>query len=236
MTSIPTIALDNFKGPVDLLLYLIQKSEIDIYDIRIQQILKQFLESFPQQEEARMESGSEFLSTAATLLLLKSQKLLPASSSQEKEEETDPRFTTLKRLLEYCRFKELSAFLSQKEEGSLSAFPRGAPPLPIPDRSLGIEHLSLDAFAEAMELILQRAPRVRDLHLKEEWKVAERIVFLSRLLQERDEISFSELFSEGKCQAELIATFLAVLELLKIGSLKIIEDMGTISFAPKSEA
>ncbi|MBJ7450102.1 MAG: segregation/condensation protein A [Parachlamydiales bacterium] len=221
--SLPNILLENYTGPLDLLLYLIQKSEIDICSIQIQEILGQFLNLVSDNEEDRVNSGAEFVSTTSTLLLIKSQRLLPKDQQNQLVEETDPRFETIQKLLEYCRFKELSQSLHQKQDTASIPYPRGAPIYePKPHDRVGIEHLEVQQLQDVMTRIIQRL-QPTPFSLKEEWKVADKIKFIRALVNLND-LELNNLFINCESKFEIIATFLAILELMKNQEITLINE------------
>ena len=225
-----TFALECYQGPLDFLLYLIQKNEIEITDIPLQQIIEQFLEN--QEDCTCVDTGAEFIGITAYMLWLKSKVLLPKHLEQEgEEEESDPRFEILRHLIDYCRFKEVATKLSQREEEQKAYFSRGiaeVKPTAQP-KGLGIEHLSLQDFATLFQEVLTRAAaRTGEIH-EEFFRVSDKLKFIRTSLKERRSIPFKELFTHQKPRVELIVTFLAILELMKLGETCVVKDKETDS-------
>lgn len=232
MSMIPShsISLENFEGPLDLLLYLIQKNEIDIYDIRIQIITQQFLDAIDSFVQSRVDVGAEFLGITSTLLLIKSQKLLPKTSDSIELIEEDPRFTLLQQLLEYCRFKEIAKDLNSREEKQNLFYPRGlvldAEPSEQPHSTLAVSLSELSILLQ--EIIKRQGDRISTVIKDEEWSVADKIVWIRQEIALSKTISFDKLFLPQKTKDEWIVIFLAILELMKSDAVSVTKE-GIIS-------
>lgn len=212
-------SLDNFEGPLDLLLHLVLKSEIDIFEISIQEILEQFLKLCEQWKEEALESGADALGTAATLLWVKSKTLLPQRNQELDEEEVDPRFDMIEQLIDYCRFKEMGRCLADKASAQNQQYFRGGifPNTQIP-KPLGIQHLALEDLATLFTTALENAQsRFGDAIEEEEYRISDAIKSLNKILKTDTKINLHRFFNPDKCRAELLVFFLAVLELLKRG-------------------
>ncbi|MCB1136071.1 MAG: segregation/condensation protein A [Chlamydiia bacterium] len=214
---------------MDFLLYLVQKDELDIYEVPVHEITQQYIEHMRDRKEADVDSGAEFLASAAFLLYLKSKTLLPREAESEDPffDELDPKFEIIHHLLDYCRFRDAAKDLSGLEEKQQGALFRGgdSPELPLP---AGVDHLSSDDLALLMEDLLKHAAkRTEGLIHEEEYRVGDKIKWLKHLVEQRDRIPFNEVFSPSRPKGELIVTFLAVLELMKLGTLAIIRDRST---------
>jgi segregation and condensation protein A len=222
----PTVRLDGFEGPVDLLLYLVQQREVNLLEILLQEITNQW-------SHQSLDESAEFLIPMASLLLLKSQALLPVPAAKE-EEEPDPRFDMIQSVADYCRFREAAKGLVSLESEQLDRFSRGvAEELPPMEKPAGLHHLSLGDLATLLSDILQRASeREPVIILDEEWKASDRMEFIRRSLNHRSALPFSEIFDESHSKGRLIATFLALLELMKLGEVAVISD-GTIQIVPR---
>jgi segregation and condensation protein A len=222
-------ALDNFEGPLDFLLHLIQKNEIDIYDVSIKRITDQYLTKLHEFTEFNVDNGAEFIGAAASLLLLKSKSLLPKHEQQmetPEDTEPDPRFEIIHQLIEYCRFKDLAKTLSEREAGQGAFFGRGVDS-PEPKKFLGIEHLSISDLASLFQHVLSKAsPNRGNIH-EDEWRVSDKIAYIKGLGNEIHKIPFVILFTAEQCKEELIVTFLAILELMKMGDVCIIRESAT---------
>ncbi|MDE2058223.1 MAG: segregation/condensation protein A [candidate division NC10 bacterium] len=211
------VRLEMFEGPLDLLLYLIQVNEIDIYDIPIAKITQEYLGCLAGMEKLDLEVAGEFLVLAATLIHIKSKMLIPV------EEETtdgpladDPRQELVERLLEYKRFKEAAMTFEELEAGQSLLYVRPADPVvPIADGPLEI---SLSALLRAFMTVMQRVPEaVAGEITPETINVGERMVALLDRLALQSPVSFMALFEGVTTRIQLIATFLGLLELLRRG-------------------
>lgn len=219
----PTFVLPNFEGPLEFLLNLIQKEEIDIYDVSIQELTQQFLHKLREWHERQVDKGAEFISTAAYLVWLKSKMLLPKQEEPAslEEEEEDPHFEIIHHLLDYCRFKQAAKELGVRQEQQSACFFRGVPAVPEWKKPLGIQHLSLEELAHLFKDMMSRTTASRPQIYEENWKVSDKIRAIRLLLDEHPSFFFESLFSLGKSRLECIVTFLAILELMKSGEIKV---------------
>lgn len=210
-------ALDNFEGPIDFLYYLVNKKEVDLSDIKLKKITEQYLLKMESSSGSNIETGAEFLGTISLLLWLKSRLLIPQDEVPETiEDHSDPHFEIIHQLIEYCRFKEAGKELQELEQRQNGCFMRGTEAGEA-KRTLGIEHLSLDDLSALFKQLMQKAvPKIGKIQ-REVWQVADKIPFIRKLLKKGDNIAFEELFSVSYCREELIVTFLALLELMKLG-------------------
>lgn len=211
-------ALENFSGPLAFLLHLIQKDEIDIYDIPIQKITAQYLSKLKELMVPSVDGGAEFIGTASFLLWMKSKMLLPKhEQSTGEEEELDPSFEIIHQLLAYCRFKEAAKDLAVREQQQSVFHLRAVGEIPEAKKGLGIEHLSVEDVAELFKEVLKRAPAEKGKIQEDIWRVGDKLKYIRHLFQSQDRVSFKGLFSPEKQRGELIVTFLAILELMKLG-------------------
>ncbi|HEC83224.1 MAG TPA: segregation and condensation protein A [Firmicutes bacterium] len=207
------VKLDKFEGPLDLLLYLIKKQEINIYDIPIARITQQYLEYLKLMEFLNLELAGEFLVMAATLMRIKARMLLPRHEDEEEEGE-DPRQQLVQQLLEYQKFKSAASKLEAMEYQRRMLFPR-------PEqngKSIAEDEYSYNLFdlITAFKAVLERN-RVTYLEVEvEETSVEEKIDFLKQKLSDCDMIAFEDLFEGQQSLVELIVTFLALLEVLRL--------------------
>lgn len=212
------ITLPAFEGPLDLLLHLIKEHHLDIFDIPMAQITEGYLRYLSLMEELDLEGAGEYLLMAATLVHIKSQMLLPepAEPAAPDEQPEDPRAELVHRLLEYQRFKEAAANLGAWEADQQLVHRRGAP-----SELLEVEgplSLTLPELLRAFQQVLQRAAPGPVLEITpEQLKVAPRMVALLDRLARESPVTFLSLFPAGAPRAELIVTFLALLELLRRG-------------------
>jgi len=235
--------LPVFEGPLDLLLHLIEKNKIDIYDIPIAEITDQYFEYLRAMEDADLDVMSDFLVMAATLLDIKARMLLPRD--EEPEDEGDPRRELVERLLEYKKYKVIGGELrdlgvdGEKSVWGSEHLPEEVakykPPVDL-DQLVG--GISTDRLKEIFEEVIARnKERVNEAvrgygQLKRETIPIEvRITHVRRSLSGGKRRSFRALLSEGASKEEVIVTFLAILELLKLGEIKLTEDSTTDDFA-----
>jgi len=218
------IKLDIFEGPLDLLLHLIKKNEVDIYDIPISVITEQYLEYIEFLKEMNLNLAGEFLLMAATLVHIKSRMLLPVPElASEDDEGEDPREELIQRLLEYQRYKEASEELAGRLRLGRDVFLRGHVPeqgeLTREERPLDV---SIFALVESLREILKKAPEETVFELTaDRFSVSDKINYILDTLGGAESVTFTGLFPEQAARGEIIVTFLAVLELVKLLLLKI---------------
>jgi len=211
------VRLEMFEGPLDLLLYLIQVNEIDIYDIPITKITEEYLACLATMQELDLEVAGEFLVIAATLIQIKSRMLIPAEELEGEDlPQEDPRKELVERLLEYRRFKEAALTLDEFESRQQLLYTRpGELSPPVPEGPLEV---SLSELLRAFAAIVQRAPQETVLEIAPEAiTVSERMVMLIDRLALESPLPFTALFDTSGIRSKLIATFLALLELLRRG-------------------
>jgi segregation and condensation protein A len=216
------IKLPVFEGPLDLLLYLVKKDHLNIYDIPIREITEQYLAYLELMKLLDLNIAGEFLVMAATLMQIKSKMLLPAEENQTAEEEQeDPRAELIKRLLEYERFKEIAEGLRQREIGQQEVFRRPKPQEkleagPVPEGEVYFE-ASLFDLISAFSRALENVPKELFYEvIKDEFTVEDKVHKILHLLLIRTNVLMSELFAQAKSKIEIIVTFLAILELIRM--------------------
>lgn len=221
------VELRQFQGPLDLLLHLISRAKIDIRDIFISQITEQYMESIQDLSQLDMDATSEFLQMAATLLEIKSRALLPKPPKLEEGEE-DPQETLLRRLEEYKRLKEAGERLRPLEKEALDMLFR-LPQEMVQRQRLELNQLSLDALQEAFLRLLQK-PRSLELPeapvrriRREQWSVARCAMDILQMVMALEEVRFEALFEEAPDRERLVSTFIAMLELLKNGRIRLVQ-------------
>ncbi len=221
------VELDIFEGPMDLLLYLIKKDEVDVYDISIERITQQYMKYLDTFQMLSIALAGEFLVMAANLCYIKSRLMLPkhVQPPHEDVEEDDPRWDLIRQLVEYKKFKEAARKLGDREEKESSLYTNHPDKIVAPeqeerplDDSLGIFDL-----IRAFQNILDRFQEDEGLGevVDDNFTVAEKIDFILESVAPGTEISFSTLFEEAASKREMIVTFLAVLELMKINFVKV---------------
>ncbi len=209
------VRLEIFEGPLDLLLYLIKKDEIDIYDIPISHITEQYLEYLRLMEQLDISLAGDFLVMASTLIYIKSKMLLPPEPKIDGEEDfnEDPRAELVERLLEYQKFKSAANMLYSRGEIEAACYTRGVIET---DKSNPEVSATVFDLLRVFNEILKRAESAVEMEIhRDEVTMAEKLNQIERLLFERDEINVRELFEMAHSKRELILTFLAFLELVK---------------------
>ncbi|MFV0635941.1 segregation and condensation protein A [Mitsuokella sp. WILCCON 0060] len=212
-----TIHLKAFDGPMELLLHLIEKNKIDIYDIPMAELTRQYLDYLDAMRELDMEVTSSFLVMAATLLQIKSRMMLPKKPKNEEGEEEDPRQELVERLLEYRRFKEVSTVLGSMADMQEHFVSRAPLPLPVhhlPPGNLDLKVL-VAAFREVMESREENPAAPAAVVEPEPYHIEDKMEeILQKLRAGKGKLRFDEVFCSGT-RSELIVTFLALLELIK---------------------
>ncbi|HXG58278.1 MAG TPA: segregation/condensation protein A [Thermoanaerobaculia bacterium] len=226
------VRLPTFHGPLDLLLHLIRKHEIDIYDIPIVLITEQYTSYLDAMEELDLEVAADYIYMAALLIHIKSKMLLPRDESAEEPAE-DPRQELVNRLLEYQRFKAVAESFAEVDVLRMGVWPRPQVPQPGVDASeIDMSEVSLfdliDAFRSALNRYREAHPQAIELQ-RTIHKVSDKMLELYSLVRERSPIRL-QWFLEGRGRDELIAIFLATLELVRLGgvSLQQSENFGEI--------
>jgi len=234
-----SVHLDKFEGPMDLLLHLIKKNELDIYDIPIAVITRQYLEFIKLMKHLNLEVAGDFLVMAATLLHIKSGQLLPLDEQEEPEEvELDPREELVRRLLEYQRYREAGMVIGARALLGREVFVRTAPePMLIAARNEE-EPLEIGLFelVDAFRTLLARIPdeHFHDVASAETFSIADSINEILSLLQESETIRFDDLVRDEFTRERVIVTFLALLELCRLKLVRIFQGSGygSIWFVP----
>ncbi|MDD5449567.1 MAG: segregation/condensation protein A [Candidatus Omnitrophica bacterium] len=220
------IKLEVFEGPLDLLLYLIRKEEIDIYDIPISKITEQYLEYLEFMKLLDLNIAGEFILMAATLMHIKSKMLLPPDPNEVKEEEEgDPRLELVQKLLEYKKFKEAAGQLFEKELRQKDVFARGANAIDAGEDPKPCFEASLFDLITAFNKILKDIPKeVFYEVIKDEFTVEGKMHDIFHLLVSRPVIYFSDLFQNAKSKFEVVTIFLAILELIRLKEIAAVQE------------
>jgi segregation and condensation protein A len=217
------IKLDIFEGPLDLLLYLIKKNEIDIYDIPIALITRQYLEYIEMLRSFNLDLAGEFLVLAATLIHIKSRLLLPVEEDPSAQEEEDPRAELVKQLLEYQAFKEAALQLDSRSVLERDVFTRLYPASGPDDPEAPEVFTEMDVFdlVKAFQQMMTRLDKAERIEIDaEEMSLADRINDIMDRLREHKHLTFTELLSERTDRRWVLYTFLALLELMKLRMIK----------------
>ena len=213
------IELPNFEGPLDLLLHLIRKHELDILDLPISFITDKYLEYLGLMENLNLDIASEYLVMAATLAHIKSKTLLPRPPEDQDDDELDehdPRAELIRRLLEYQKYKTVAADLGERAIAGRDVFSRGTPP-PTADGPAPLAQVSVFKLLDALKKIAERVNATISLEVDaERMSIQERIGGLVDLLRERRRCRFDELFEDVSTSYDLVVTFLALLEMAKM--------------------
>jgi segregation and condensation protein A len=213
------VQLEVFEGPLDLLLYLIKKDELDIYDIPIERITSQYMQYIDLMRMLDLNIAGEFIVMAATLMMIKSRMLLPPEERAElEEEEEDPRWDLVRQLVEYKKFKDAAMHLEGLEERRLDVFARGSDAATLgPAGEVSLHDVSIFDLISAFNDVLKK---VKTEELKEifaeRYTVAEKIDEIMNEIKIHDRISFSNLFLHIVSRYEIVCTFLAILELIRL--------------------
>lgn len=233
-----TVKLESFEGPMDLLFHLIEKNKIDIYDIPISELTEQYIEYIDEFDSRDMENISEFLVMAATLIEIKSKMLLPKEVNEDNEE-VDPREELVNRLIEYKKFKMLADKFDdrQKNTGFCYYKPpdneiikrvRAEVPKEISDILDGADlNMLYGAFEEVLRRQEVKIDKIRSKFnsvTRESFTIEEKIEHINNVLRLKGSIGFMAMFKDTTSKAEIVATFLAMLELIKIKKIYIVQN------------
>jgi segregation and condensation protein A len=215
-----SVQLDNFTGPLDLLLHLIRKNEMEITDIAIAEITSQYLAIIDSMQILNLDLAGEFLLMAATLLHIKSRMLLPQISEDgaEEEEEEDPRAELVRRLLEYQKYKDAAIRLDELPQLHRDVYARSAPAPEVVEEAEGeFAAVGLYDLLQALQQLLKERPEpLAHEVISEQLSVADRINQILTVLQGQQSLAFTELFPARAGRHEVVVTFLAMLELVKL--------------------
>lgn len=219
--------INEFEGPLDLLLHLIKESKMDIMNIEIEKITDQYMEYLDLQEKMNLEVASEYLVLASELIEIKSKMLLPINKDDDCEEEIDPREELVNRLIEYQTYKEITKVLHEKESIRREIYTKAPESVKnyVSDSIVNID-VSLDDLLEAFKRYLKRKQAAKPLDTKvtiNEISVSSRCHDIKNMLRVKGRVSFFELFPVVS-KEYVIATFLAILEMAKLGELLIIQN------------
>jgi segregation and condensation protein A len=227
------VKLPVFEGPLDLLLYLIKKDELDIYDIPIERITRQYLEYLQMIKMLDLEVAGEYLVVASTLVYIKSRVLLPHDQRppEDEAEEDDPRWELVRQLVEYKKYKDAAFELSQCLAREESVHRRGTAEKPESENPLAFDKVGLFDLLAVFQKVLARASQQEDLRdiFEDRFTVSDKIQLIQQQMAERQRIVFEELFVAGASRTEIVVTFLAVLELIRLRQIDVVQES---SFAP----
>jgi segregation and condensation protein A len=214
------VKLEVFEGPLDLLLYLIKKDEVDIYDISLERITTQYLQFMEAFKVLDLDIAGEFVVMAANLIYLKSRALLPVQvrPPEEEAEEEDPRWDLIRQLVEYKKFKDAAAHLSFREIEQSQLFTRiSEEGQVVAERPLGEVTVFdlINAFNSVIKRINHKSEDLREI-FEENHTVSDKIDLVLKLLSAGINLKFTELFADAASRTEIVVTFLALLELIRL--------------------
>jgi segregation and condensation protein A len=214
------VKLEVFEGPLDLLLYLIKRDEIDIYDISIERITRQYLEYLQAFKELKIDIAGEFVVMAANLIYLKSRSLLPLDQQppEEDAEEDDPRWDLIRQLIEYKKFKEAAAQLHDRALEQERIFTRDGGSAAISGAPLPLHEVGIFQLIHAFQEVIKRVEAQEDLQeiFGERFSVSDKIEKILERVGDGAPVRFSELFGQIVSRVEIVVTFLALLELIRL--------------------
>ena len=235
------VRLDVFEGPLDLLLYLVRREEVEIYELSLERIIQQFLDYLAVVPQPDLDRAGDFIAMAAHLIYLKSRRLLPpehrADGADEAGEEEDPHWELIRQLIEYKKFKDVAGHLQAVEINRLDLFtrPLGTPPAAGEDehelaeamalRDVGVFDL-LGAFQRMLRRFeAKQRPETSTVIFEENFTVADKIAHLRELVRTGagQGLEFSALFTTASSRVELVVTLLALLELVRLKQLRVVQ-------------
>jgi len=222
------VKLEIFEGPLDLLLHLIRKNEVDIYDIPVALITHQYLEYLDLMRDMSIGVAGDFLVMAATLLHIKSRMLLPSYDASEDEQEEDPRIDLVERLKEHLRIKAAAEKLGERSWLDRDVFARGGGSREVEKVRAGEEEVieaGVFELIEAFRQLMNRRHEQLVLELpKDRVSLEDRISQVLELLRQRHTLTFEEFFADARTRPKLVVTFLALLELTRLGLIRLYQE------------
>ena len=224
------VQFEVFEGPLDLLLYLIKKEEVDIYEVNLTKLATQFIEYIDLMRQFDLEVAGEFLVMASTLMFIKSRELLPVDKQvqvETEEEGEDPRWELIRQLVEYKKFKDAAAQLQSLEGRQENIYPRQPGKLEFTnDEAPAKPEAGIFDLLNAVNAILKRFQEktsgTREI-FEDKWSVSEKIEFVLQTITTRGKVRFSELFATAANRTEVVCTFLALLELIRMKQLACVQ-------------
>jgi len=221
------VKLEVFEGPLDLLLYLIKQDEIDIYDVSLERITRQYLEYLQAFKELNIELAGEFIVMAANLIYLKSRSLLPVDQQPPEEDawEDDPRWDLIRQLIEYKKFKEAAGQLHLRELEQERIFVRTGGSSPDREQPLRLGEVGIFQLINAFQTVIKRVEAQHDVQeiFGERFSVSEKIDIILKRVAGGAAVRFSDLFGAVISRVEVAVTFLALLELIRLKQVRAIQ-------------
>jgi segregation and condensation protein A len=223
------IKIENFEGPLDLLLYFIRRDELDIYDIPISRITKDFISVISEWKRLNLIIAGDFIVMASTLMRVKAKMLIPRPELDDDGIRLDPREELINQLIDYSRFKDAASFLKQMNEESSLMTPRQFQQSINPDSAdtlnLVLEDITLFDIASYFKKVMEKRPIISQFELsREPIKLEQQKEIILKRLNEIDRLSFKNLTKKIQSKLELIVTFLAILDLIRVGICHVVQD------------
>src|SRR6266550_4537425 len=220
------VKLEVFEGPLDLLLYLIKQDEIDIYDVSLERITRQYLEYLQAFKELNIELAGEFIVMAANLIYLKSRSLLPIDQQPPEEDagEDDPRWELIRQLIEYKKFKEAAGELHLRALEQERIFARDAAASALQE-PLRLGEVGIFQLINAFQTVIRRIEARQDVQeiFGERFSVSEKIEAILQSVATGGRLRFSDLFGAMASRLEVVVTFLALLELIRLKQVRAVQ-------------
>jgi segregation and condensation protein A len=220
------VKVANFEGPLDLLLHLIRKHEVSVYDIPIVLITQQYLDYIDMMQELNLDVAGDFLVMAATLIHIKSRMLLPRPDPAQEDPEEDPREALVRRLLEHQKFKAAAELLHERETIRSAQWTRADGPIAEIAGEAPEPEVEVDLFSliSAFRAVVERAKQRPKIYLPgEQIPIEDRIEQLLARLSETEACGFDDLFEDLKSRAGMIVTFLAILEMIRLKLIRVFQ-------------
>lgn len=224
MEEVYSIKIPVFEGPFDLLLHLIKENRLNIYDIPISLITRQYLDYLELMKELNLEIAGDFIVMAATLIHIKSRMLLPPEETIGIEEPHDPRFELIQRLIEYQAFKDVALGLREKEDEWQNVFSRKPKEEEDLKDELYLFDLNIFDLLTAFKRLIDKAPYEVMLITKETLTVKDKISMITEMLEKKETVRFEELFHADATKSHFIVTFIALLEVLRLGLARVYQE------------
>lgn len=241
------VKLEVFEGPFDLLVYLIESSEMSIYDIKISDITEQYLSCLNEYESRNMEISAEFLVLAATLIEIKSKMLLPGSGgSADEPEMEDPRKDLVQRIIEYKKFKQAAEYLEERESVCVNRWYKPQEDLAEYDNNGAFDVFVVDPdkMIEVFRLLLEKRAKLDEIQLHYEnsgkarnrVKIRDKINVIKQYLKDSSKITFREIMADCDDRYEIAVSFVAMLEMMKSGQIIVVQktNFGEITIEGKN--
>src|ERR687898_647119 len=220
------VRLENFEGPLDLLLHLIRKHEVNVYDIPIAEITQQYLEYIDMMQELNLDIAGDFLVMAATVIHIKARALLPRPDPTQEDPEEDPREALVRRLLEHQKFKAAAELLHERETLRSAQWTRPDGPIAQIAGEAPEPEIEIDLFSliTAFRAVVERAKQRPKVYLpSEQIPIEDRIEQLLARLSETEACGFEDLFADVQSRAGMIVTFLAILEMIRLKVVRVFQ-------------